>query len=282
MVHVPRPWYGDGEPPIGDGGLWAAQQHRNHHARVAAYAERWPAQPGEDVLALAEASVCSQNGEDGVIAQIMAMIGCSSRTFVEFGVQDGREGNCVALADIRGWSGWFLEPDPEPFRRLAGKYAYNERVHTVQQMVAADSVNELFRSLGIPRDVDVMSIDIDGADHLVWQALEAVRPRVLVIEYNSALDPGVALVRRDPLKPWDETQNFGSSLQTMLLIGNSKGYDLVHCESAGVNAFFVAHEAGWRGPVNDEVPRRTPNYFQSGTQHPGFDPLLGPFTTFEI
>lgn len=225
---------------------------------------RWPAQPCEDRLALAEASVTSQNGEDGVIGEIMATIGAMSRTFVEFGVQDGREGNCVALADVRGWSGWFLEPDPEPFLSLAGKYAYNDRVRTAQEKLTAGNVNELFRNLGVPTVVDVMSIDIDGADYLVWQALEAVRPRVLVIEYNSALPPDQAWVPRDPLAPWDGTQNFGSSLGTMLVVAQEKGYDLVHCESAGVNAFFVDRNAGWHGPVNDEVPRRTPNYFASG------------------
>jgi hypothetical protein len=272
------PWYGDREPPTGNAELWAAQKPRSHHARVSAYGSRWPAQLGEDRLALAEASVTSQNGEDGVIAEIMAIVGATSRTFVEFGAQNGREGNCFALADIRGWSGWFLEGDPDSFLHLAGKYAYNARVATEQAMVTAETVNTMFREMGMPSSVDVMSIDIDGADYLVWHALEAVRPRLVVIEYNSALPPDEAWVPIDPFASWDETQNFGSSLGTMLAVADVKGYDLVHCETTGVNAFFVDRSAGWTGPVNDLVPRRTPNFFTSGTQHPGFDPTLAPFT----
>jgi hypothetical protein len=229
---------------------------------------------------MAEMSVTSQNGEDGVIAEILTAIGATSRTFVEFGVEDGREGCCVALADVRGWCGWFLEGAPEKYSRLAGKYAWNCRVHTSQAMVTAENINEVFAELGIPASVDVMSVDIDGAEHEVWQALTVTRPRLMVIEYNSALDPNTALVPRDPRRVWDGTQNVGSSLGTMLAIADAKGYDLVYCESAGVNALFVEREAGWHGPINDDVTRRTPNYFLSGRQHPGFDPTLGSYVAY--
>jgi hypothetical protein len=249
-----------------------------HYARRTAYAARWPAQDGDSRLAMAEMSVTSQNGEDGVIAELLTTVGVRSASFVEFGVQDGREGNCVALADVRGWSGWFLEADRDHFGSLAAKYAWNEAVHTAHAIVTAENINDLFFSLGVPPTVDVASIDIDGADYEVWDALEATRPRVVVIEYNSALDPGRALVPREPRRPWDGTQNVGSSLGALLAIADAKGYDLVYCESAGVNAFFVAREAGWDGPVNDAVTRRTPNYFLSGVQHPGFDPTLSRYT----
>jgi len=280
LVVDSTPWYGDGPAPEYNPATWNEYlaPQREHYARRSAYAARWPAHAGEDRLAMAEMSVTSQNGEDGVVAEILAAIGATSRTFLEFGVQDGREGSCVALADVRGWSGWFLEADPEYHRRLAAKYAWNRRVVTSQAMVTAENINDLLGDLGIPTSIDVASIDIDGADHEVWQALEATRPRVVVIEYNSALDPDTALVPREPRRPWDGTQNVGSSLGTMLAIGDAKGYDLIHCEAAGVNAFFVAREAGWDGPVNDDVTRRTPSYFLSGLQHPGFDSTLGTYT----
>jgi hypothetical protein len=278
-VDAQPPWYGDDPAPEYHPDTWSGllPAQKEHYARRTAYAARWPAQDGESRLAMAEMSVTSQNGEDGVIAELVAAVGVTSATFVEFGVQDGREGNCVALADVRGWSGWFLEADPEQFRKLAAKYAWNESVSTAQAMVTAENINDLFAGLGVPATVDVASIDIDGADFEVWDALEVTRPRVVVIEYNAALDPGRALVPREPRRPWDGTQNVGSSLGAVLAIADAKGYDLVHCEAAGVNAFFVAREAGWDGPVNDAVARRTPNYFLSGLQHPGFDPTLSQY-----
>jgi hypothetical protein len=277
------PWYGDGPPPEYDPRTWSEHlaPQRERYARRAAYANRWGAQACEDRLSMAEMSVSSQNGEDGVVAEIMAQVGAVSRTFVEFGVQDGREGSCVALADVRGWTGWFLEADPDHYRRLAGKYRWDTRVHTAQALVTAENINKLFRDLGIPPSIDVASIDIDGAEHEVWHALDASRPRLVIVEYNSALDPDIALVPREPRRSWDGTQNVGSSLGTMLAIADKKDYDLVHCEAAGVNAFFIAREVGWNGPVNDQVPRRTPNYFLSGLQHPGFDASLSGYVEVE-
>lgn len=271
-----QPWYGDGPAPEYDPATWTQwlEPQRQHYGRRNAYAARWPAREGEDRLSMAEMQVCSQNGEDGVIAEILSSIGTESRLFLEFGVEDGREGNCVALADVRGWSGWFFEADAEQFRRLAGKYAHHGSVRTVQSMVTPENINDLFREAGIPESIDVASIDIDGAEHEVWRALEVTRPRIVVVEYNSALPPDSRLVPRDPYAAWDGTQNMGSSLGTMVAVGDTKGYDLVHCEAAGANAFFVAREAGWDGPVNDDVTRRTPSYFLSGLQHPGYDPTL--------
>ena len=64
----------------------------------------------------------SQNGEDGVLVEILNRIGVSNRFFVEFGIQNGTEGNCVLLADVFGWAGVFIEADDEVFAALASKY----------------------------------------------------------------------------------------------------------------------------------------------------------------
>ncbi|HEY2042527.1 MAG TPA: hypothetical protein VGH11_07605 [Jatrophihabitans sp.] len=279
MTSPALPWWGDGPEPASDWsdptGIKSAQ--RGHYQRLSDYAHRWPAQPGEDELALSEHSVTSQNGEDGVLAEVFSRIGITRRAFIEFGVENGDEGNCVCLADHRGWSGWFLEADAEQYRQLSAKYAWNDRVQTARSMVTASNVNTLFGELGVPDTVDVASIDIDGADFQVWRALTITRPRVVVVEYNSALDPSLALVPRDPGASWDGTQNYGSSLGAMISVGDEKGYDLIYLESCGVNAFFLDRAVDWSGAKNDDVIRRTPNYFLTRKHHPGFDPTLESF-----
>lgn len=273
------PWWGTGDPPVGDATLWSATrvQQFAYYDRLAAYASRWPAEDGEDQLSACELSVSSQNGEDGVIAEIVRRIGAVPHTFVEFGVETGAEGNCVALADVRGWTGWFLESDAAAHRQLAAKYAHNARVHTAATLVTPPTVDEIFAGLGVPAQIGVLSVDIDGDDWAVWRALTVTRPRVVVIEYNSALPPQRPLVPRTAGTAWDGTQNFGSSLGALMVIAQEKAYDLVHLESCGVNAFFVDRTAHWAGPVNEAITYRTPNYFMSRSQHPGFDPTLAAF-----
>ena len=87
------------------------------------------------------------------------------------------------------------------------------------------------------------SIDVDGIDLGIWRALSIARPRLVVIEYNAALDPAAALVQPlEPPREWDGTDFFGASLGALRRVGREKGYRLVHTDVTGVNAFFVRED----------------------------------------
>jgi len=141
----------------------------------------WPEEP----LTRYEHRVFSQNGEDGVLAELLRRIGVVSRWFVEFGIETGVEGNCVFLADVMGWSGLFIEPQQDASKNLCRKYSANPAVHTRRALVRADNVEQLFAQAGVPREPDVLSIDVDGNDYWIWQALTTYSPRIVVIEYNA-------------------------------------------------------------------------------------------------
>jgi hypothetical protein len=234
-----------------------------------------PAEPGGRVdLAPFELKVFSQNGEDGVLAEIIRRIGTTNRFFIEFGIESGREGNCVYLADVAGWSGLFIEADDEYFSQLERKYVVQPQVTTLRAMVTPETVESLFTDAGVPAEPDVMSIDIDGADYWVWESIEAYRPRILVIEYNSAIDPRRKLVQPRDVEQWDETDYYGASLASLVSLGERKGYQLVHTELSGLNAFFVrADLADVVFPSGSDVAMRgQPNYFQRGYRHPSAGP----------
>lgn len=214
-----------------------------------------------------ELQLFSQNGEDGVLAEILRRIGVTGRWFVEFGVESGREGNCVALADVAGWHGLFMEADGSYNHLLHQKYRWNAKVTTLHATVTPERVNELFGYGQVPPEPDVVSIDIDGGDYWVWRALE-YRPRVVVIEYNSGLSPAEVLVQPPGAGSWSGTQFFGASLGALVALGEAKGYRLVHCELAGANAFFVRADLAAGFPPPDEVQRRGPNYFLTSYGHP--------------
>ncbi|AOS64168.1 hypothetical protein [Actinoalloteichus hymeniacidonis] len=215
-----------------------------------------------------EFQLFSQNGEDGVLLEILRRVGVTDGSFVEFGVETGREGNCIALADVAGWRGLFLEGDGAHNHHLHQKYQWNNRVRTLHAMVTPDRIEELFRLGEVPAEPDVVSIDIDGGDYWVWEALTRFHPRVVVIEYNSALDPNRAFVQPRDTPPWDGTAFFGASLGALVALGERKGYRLVHCELAGVNAFFVRADQAGEFPAPAEVQRRGPNYFLTSHGHP--------------
>ncbi len=203
------------------------------------HAARYASALGAVDLTPYEHRVFSQNGEDGVLAEILRRTGTRSRSFVEFGIGTGHQGNCLLLADVYGWTGLFLEPDEAAFPVLAAKYGPNPRVTVAQAAVTPDNVEALFAAHGVDDDLDVLSIDIDGMDYWVWKAITGYRPRVVVIEYNASLDPARNLVWPPDAGAWDGTSFYGSSIGALRRLATEKGYGLVHTDLCGVNAFFV-------------------------------------------
>jgi glycosyltransferase involved in cell wall biosynthesis len=246
--------------------LALAELHQRH--------QRIGAEPGavEDLgLTGFELRAFSQNGEDGVLAEILRRIGAGSRSFVEFGVESGHEGNCVYLADVAGWTGLFMEASEAMFGSLQAKYSGQPGVRTIRAHVTAANVERLFEQGSVPAEPDVLSIDVDGQDYWIWQAIDRYHPRVVVIEYNSALDPRRQLVQ--PAQPdgeWDGSDYYGASLGALEALARSKRYRLVHTDLSAVNAFFVREDLlGASFPERDQVAvRGFPNYYQRGTVHP--------------
>jgi hypothetical protein len=89
----------------------------------------------------------------------------------------------------------------------------------------------------------LLSIDIDGNDYWVWRAIEAVSPRVIIIEYNATFAPPLCnVVPYKADRIYGGTNYFGTSLCALAKLGDSKGYNLVGCSFRGNNAMFVRKE----------------------------------------
>ena len=184
----------------------------------------------------------SQNDEDGIIQEIFRRIGVVDRTFVEFGVDTGFECNSVKLL-VEGWRGLWMEADPlraGSIRCNFGPFCRDGRLTLKEHRVTAENVDHLIAEAGIGGEIDLLSIDIDYNDYWVWKAITAVKPRLVVIEYNASLRPPLSLtVPYDPHATWDGSNFYGASLEALVRLAAQKGYALVGCSIAGVNAFFV-------------------------------------------
>jgi hypothetical protein len=216
-----------------------------------------------------EYRVFSQHGEDGIIAEIVRRIGpACPRSFVEFGAGAGTAGNTIFLADVLGWQGLFIEPAADDFALLESKYQANDRVKTICAFVGPENINELLQRGDLRGGIGVLSIDVDGNDYYVWQAITVAEPALIVIEYNGALPLKKRLVQPLMNAPWTGTDYFGASLGALVSLGAEKGYFLAHTDLAGLNAFFV-HER-YRDAFRDltTIPQRTANYELIGIVHP--------------
>jgi hypothetical protein len=221
-----------------------------------------------------EAKVFAQNGEDGIIAEIFNRIGMTSRNFVEFGSADGMENNTVFLLR-QGWSGLWLDGDKDAIKRAQGYFAPEikaGRLKADTAFITAENIEQLFASHDVPKEFDLLSIDIDRNDYHVWKAIQAYRPRVVVIEYNGIFSPGIDWVvdyKADAW--WDGTCKFGASLTAYENLGRQKGYSLVGCTVAGVNAFFVRNDLvqnKFCAPYTARNHYEPPRYWMTWGGHP--------------
>lgn len=219
-----------------------------------------------------EESLYSQNGEDGILREVLFRTGFSNRYFVEFGAGDGSENNTVLLARHYGWSGLYIEGDPALVGRLQALHGSGGRIAVAQAMITRENIGELFSRYRVPQEFDVLSIDVDGNDYWIWEQLSAYRPRVVVIEYNAAFHPPRRWVMQyNPHHRWDHTSYYGASLQSLALLGKRLGYELICTDSHGVNAFFVRSdllEGSGLAPLDAERAYHPLRFGLLGGRHP--------------
>lgn len=185
----------------------------------------------------------SQNDEDGIVQEIFGRIGAETSTFVEFGVQDGMQNNSRLLL-YRGWKGLWIEADVDACQSMQGSFRAELASGQLQlrhSFVTKDNINLLIESARLG-ELDLLSIDIDGNDYWIWEVISC-RPRVVIMEYNAKFRPPTQWVMEyNADHRWDYSDYQGASLQSLANLAHAKGYALVGCCLAGVNAFFVRND----------------------------------------
>jgi predicted O-methyltransferase YrrM len=191
-----------------------------------------------------EFSHYSQNGEDGLILHLLARVGVKYHYIVEVGTEDGRECNSANLILNFGWRACLVEA-AEHWAVKARQYfadcKVTDRIQILNAKATPENINELLRQAGVPKDIDILSIDIDSHDYWLWEAIDHVNPRIIVIEYNASFGPSRSITVPYPI-PTPGLPNpyyHGASITAMNKLAERKGYKLVGCDSKGVNSFFV-------------------------------------------
>jgi len=201
-------------------------------------------------LASYEDKIFSQNGEDGIVLTLLDIIGPQSRFYVEFGVSDGSECNTRVLRERLDFNGISMD----------GGFS-NPAINLYQEFVTEGNILDLFAKYQVPTDLDVLSIDVDMFD---WWILARIlrdsnyRPKIIVAETNPTIcmnhnrwSPRTDFyaVNSLPLtvthptltnqSVWDLSRYSGANPLAFQRLGGFFGYDMVYCESCGVNCFLV-------------------------------------------
>jgi hypothetical protein len=230
--------------------------------------------------------VYSQADEDGILHEIFRRIGEGKRTFLELGVGNGLENNSLFLL-IQGWSGIWIEGSERKVaasrKNLAAQIAEG-RLQLERNFITAPTIDKKIASLTAGREIDLLSIDLDGNDYYILEAIHSISPRVIVAEYNAKFPPDIPwIIEYNQSHRWDGTDYFGASLKSLELLLAGRGYSLVGCSVLGTNAFFVrtdlANESRFCAPFTAENHYEPARYFLLAAFQAGHPVSLGPLRT---
>lgn len=193
-----------------------------------------------------EFSGFSQNGEDGIIDVLRGQLKHSNRYVVEIGAAEGTENNSSWLLTTAGYEGLMIEGDPRQSARARRNVArYSIGSECVSMFVTLGTIDAILAKIVYP-DPDVFSLDIDGNDYHIANALfdSGFRPKIVSVEYNSAFGPerSVASQYRDDFRRTTAHTShlyYGVSVGAWKTFFARRGYRFVTVDSNGVNAFFV-------------------------------------------
>lgn len=194
-----------------------------------------------------EFSGFSQNGEDGIIDILTRKLKNPNRYCIEIGIGDGIE-NCTAwLLFARRYTGMMVDGSSKSIKRAKFLMDFHCQVDMVDMFVNRENINGI-KKRAIYWNPDVFSIDVDGNDYHITEALfeSGFRPKIVVAEYNSSFGPNKSVTTIYQKGVNDARENkqfpviyFGVSFNGWKTFFGKRGYKFITTEANGVNMFFV-------------------------------------------
>ena len=184
-------------------------------------------------------NIYSQNGEDGIIEELLNRLNITNGWVCEFGAWDGIFlSNTFNLVKNKNFEGVFIEGD---------KIKYNDLLNTVKEYPKIIPINafvdyniksdytldKILQKTNIPINFDILSIDVDSYDYQIWESLEIYKPKIIIIEINSSIKPDI--------ENHIHTEGIyqGTSFLQMYNLGIKKGYKFILHTG---NMFFIRNE----------------------------------------
>ena len=174
----------------------------------------------------------SQSGEDILARKIFDVIGDGGQTCVDFGASDGSSNSNTKLFRDAGWKPWLFDINP----RHPG---------VIKAEITPDSVNDIFDQHGVPDVIDLLSIDVDGMDIWIFEALRR-KARVVIVEFNPSIPAHMPVATPYPGtttytdRPGHPHPYYGASVSAIEIAGKRKAMTKVAW--VGVNVVLVANE----------------------------------------
>jgi len=193
-----------------------------------------------------EFKIFSQFGDDGIIQYLIKNIFVENEIFVEFGVENYMESNTRFLMMNNNWTGFVMDSSENAMNYLKDqswfwKYSLTNKAVFIDK----SNINELLAKTGFS-NIGLLHIDLDGNDYHIFSEIDLskLNPSIIIMEYNSVFGKNRPItIPYD--KEFDRTNAhysnlfWGASLSALSYLASKRGYALIGCNLAGINAYFL-------------------------------------------
>ena len=183
-------------------------------------------------------NIYSQNGEDGIIEQLIKELNIKNGTFCEFGASNGiASSNTYNLIKNYNFSGIAIEADKIRFTECVKNYKSFPNIMIYNGYVLYNhseyNLDKWLEKGNMEKNFDILSIDIDCDDYYVWKNMKNFNPKIVIFEVNSYRDPIFDELPKKPSSQYNidllKQQNpgrvaLGCSFISAIKLGLNKGY----------------------------------------------------------
>jgi len=220
---------------------WAKNNATYHHIikKVIDYAKKTQKEkdkwiPNLQTLDLSQ-NKYSQTGEEVIIKYIFEKIGITNKYLVDIGAGDGIMLSNSKLLIDEGWTGTLIDGDNKG----------NDKVK--KEFVTRENIMSLFYKYDVPKNFDLLSIDVDGNDfYVLEEILKHCNPRLIVSEFNPAIEDK-KVIKYNPDHRWNNDTYYGYSFEAGKELAGKYGYVIIY-NHKNLNLFYL------RKDLCDDIP----------------------------
>ena len=165
-------------------------------------------------------NIYSQNGEDGILEELIKRINLKEIQVCEFGAWDGKHySNTFNLVENYSAKAVYIEQDRIRFNDLIQTSANFKNILPINSSINLNEnlFDKVVSNTFLKKNFDILSIDIDSNDLEIWESIKNYEPKIVIIEICSYISPG-------KLERYNIDKNTKNSFTSTINVGKSKGY----------------------------------------------------------